>query len=87
MDGRTVWLTFWHRPLHATTEAFAGAGFRRYRSTRLRGEPGPSFGGAGNHMGNGVGGSGARQPPWGAAPRDLPSGRFALSVLPVGVPR
>ena len=28
MDGRTVWLTFWHRPLHAMTDAFAAAGFR-----------------------------------------------------------
>jgi hypothetical protein len=22
MDGQTVWLTFWHRPLHAMTDAF-----------------------------------------------------------------
>lgn len=28
MDGETVWLTFWHRPLHAMTDAFAAAGFR-----------------------------------------------------------
>ncbi len=28
MDGQTVWLTFWHRPLHAMTNAFTGAGFR-----------------------------------------------------------
>ncbi len=28
MDGRTVWLTFWHRPLHAMTDAFAAAVFR-----------------------------------------------------------
>jgi SAM-dependent methyltransferase len=28
MDGQTVWLTFWHRPLHAVTDAFAAAGFR-----------------------------------------------------------
>jgi hypothetical protein len=28
MDGQTVWLTFWHRPLHAMTGAFAAAGFR-----------------------------------------------------------
>lgn len=28
MDGQTVWLTFWHRPLHAMTDAFAAAGFR-----------------------------------------------------------
>lgn len=28
MDGRTVYLTFWHRPLHAMAEAFAAAGFR-----------------------------------------------------------
>ncbi|MEU6074104.1 class I SAM-dependent methyltransferase [Micromonospora sp. NPDC047074] len=28
MDGRTVWLTFWHRPLHAMADAFAAAGFR-----------------------------------------------------------
>lgn len=28
MDGRTVWLTFWHRPLHAMTDAFTAAGFR-----------------------------------------------------------
>lgn len=27
-DGRTVWLTFFHRPLHAMTDAFAAAGFR-----------------------------------------------------------
>lgn len=27
-DGRTVWLTFWHRPLHAMADAFAAAGFR-----------------------------------------------------------
>ena len=27
-DGQTVWLTFWHRPLHAMTDAFAAAGFR-----------------------------------------------------------
>jgi SAM-dependent methyltransferase len=28
MDGQTVWLTFFHRPLHAMTDAFAAAGFR-----------------------------------------------------------
>lgn len=28
MDGQTVWLTFWHRPLHAMSDAFAAAGFR-----------------------------------------------------------
>ena len=28
MNGQTVWLTFWHRPLHAMTDAFAAAGFR-----------------------------------------------------------
>lgn len=28
MAGRTVALTFWHRPLHAMTEAFEQAGFR-----------------------------------------------------------
>ena len=28
LDGQTVWLTFWHRPLHAMTDAFAAAGFR-----------------------------------------------------------
>lgn len=27
-DGRTVPLTFWHRPLHAMADAFAAAGFR-----------------------------------------------------------
>jgi SAM-dependent methyltransferase len=27
-DGQVTWLTFWHRPLHAMTDAFAGAGFR-----------------------------------------------------------
>lgn len=27
-DGRTVWLTFWHRPLHAMSDAFTEAGFR-----------------------------------------------------------
>jgi len=26
-DGQPVWLTFWHRPLHAMTDAFAAAGF------------------------------------------------------------
>jgi SAM-dependent methyltransferase len=28
MNGQTVWLTFWHRPLHAMTRAFSDAGFR-----------------------------------------------------------
>ncbi|MER7417355.1 methyltransferase domain-containing protein [Micromonospora peucetia] len=28
MDGQTVWLTYWHRPLHAIAEAFTAAGFR-----------------------------------------------------------
>ncbi|MFY1595132.1 class I SAM-dependent methyltransferase [Micromonospora sp. WMMD737] len=28
MGGRTVWLTYWHRPLHAIADAFAAAGFR-----------------------------------------------------------
>ena len=27
-DGTVTWLTFWHRPLHAMTDAFAAAGFR-----------------------------------------------------------
>jgi ubiquinone/menaquinone biosynthesis C-methylase UbiE len=27
-DGQTVYLTFWHRPLHAMTDAFTQAGFR-----------------------------------------------------------
>jgi SAM-dependent methyltransferase len=27
-DGRTVWLTFFHRPLHAMTDTFSAAGFR-----------------------------------------------------------
>lgn len=27
-SGQTVWLTFWHRPLHAMTDAFTAAGFR-----------------------------------------------------------
>jgi SAM-dependent methyltransferase len=27
-DGEVTWLTFWHRPLHAMTDAFAAAGFR-----------------------------------------------------------
>lgn len=27
-DGQVTWLTFWHRPLHAMTGAFAAAGFR-----------------------------------------------------------
>lgn len=27
-DGQVTWLTFWHRPLHAMTNAFADAGFR-----------------------------------------------------------
>lgn len=30
-DGQTVWLTFWHRPLSAMTEAFSRAGFRVMR--------------------------------------------------------
>ena len=28
MDGHSVILTFWHRPLHAMADAFAAAGFR-----------------------------------------------------------
>ncbi|NUT32680.1 MAG: class I SAM-dependent methyltransferase [Hamadaea sp.] len=28
LAGQTVWLTFWHRPLHAMADAFAAAGFR-----------------------------------------------------------
>ncbi|WP_326563504.1 class I SAM-dependent methyltransferase [Micromonospora peucetia] len=28
MDGQTVWLTYWHRPLHAIADSFAAAGFR-----------------------------------------------------------
>ncbi|MEV4416525.1 methyltransferase domain-containing protein [Catellatospora sp. NPDC049609] len=28
LDGQTVWLTMWHRPLHAMSDAFAAAGFR-----------------------------------------------------------
>jgi hypothetical protein len=27
-NGQTVFLTFWHRPLHATTDAFTRAGFK-----------------------------------------------------------
>ena len=27
-DGEVTWLTFWHRPLHAMTDAFTAAGFR-----------------------------------------------------------
>ncbi len=27
-DGQVTWLTFWHRPLHAMTDAFTAAGFR-----------------------------------------------------------
>jgi SAM-dependent methyltransferase len=27
-DGKVTWLTFWHRPLHAMTDAFTAAGFR-----------------------------------------------------------
>ena len=27
-DGQTVYLTFWHRPLHAMTDAFTRAGFK-----------------------------------------------------------
>lgn len=27
-QGQVTWLTFWHRPLHAMTDAFAAAGFR-----------------------------------------------------------
>lgn len=34
-DGRTTELTFWHRPLHAMTDAFTSAGFR----LRSLGEP------------------------------------------------
>jgi SAM-dependent methyltransferase len=26
-DGQVTWLTFWHRPLHAMTDAFTAAGF------------------------------------------------------------
>ena len=26
-DGQTAYLTFWHRPLHAMTDAFTRAGF------------------------------------------------------------
>jgi ubiquinone/menaquinone biosynthesis C-methylase UbiE len=28
MGGKTAQMTFWHRPLHAMTDAFTGAGFR-----------------------------------------------------------
>jgi hypothetical protein len=28
MDGQSVILTFWHRPLHAMADAFAATGFR-----------------------------------------------------------
>jgi SAM-dependent methyltransferase len=28
IGGQTVWLTFWHRPLHAMADAFTSAGFR-----------------------------------------------------------
>ena len=28
LDGQTVWLTFWHRPLHAMVDSFSAAGFR-----------------------------------------------------------
>jgi SAM-dependent methyltransferase len=28
MGDRIVWLTYWHRPLHAMTDAFTAAGFR-----------------------------------------------------------
>jgi len=27
-SGQTVWLTFFHRPLHAMTDSFAAGGFR-----------------------------------------------------------
>ncbi|WP_377641342.1 class I SAM-dependent methyltransferase [Oryzobacter terrae] len=27
-DGQTVWLTFWHRPLHTMADSFSAAGFR-----------------------------------------------------------
>jgi len=27
-DGRSMVLTYWHRPLHAMTDAFTAAGFR-----------------------------------------------------------
>ena len=36
-DGRTVWLTFWHRPLSAMADSFADAGFR----IRTISEPAP----------------------------------------------
>lgn len=39
-DGRTIWLTFWHRPLSAMAESFAEAGFR----IRTISEPGPAPG-------------------------------------------
>jgi hypothetical protein len=28
MGGQTVQMRFWHRPLHAMSDAFTGAGFR-----------------------------------------------------------
>ncbi|GAB3665162.1 class I SAM-dependent methyltransferase [Nocardioides korecus] len=37
-DGETVWLTFWHRPLHLMVSAFVDAGF----NVRGVGEPPPS---------------------------------------------
>jgi SAM-dependent methyltransferase len=39
-DGRTIWLTFWHRPLSAMADAFADAGFR----IRTISEPAPAAG-------------------------------------------
>ena len=39
-EDRTVWLTFWHRPLHAMADAFAAAGFRIAGIS----EPGPAPG-------------------------------------------
>lgn len=37
-DGQTVWLTYWHRPLHAVLNAFLDAGFAIRRVT----EPPPA---------------------------------------------
>lgn len=38
LGGQTVWLTFWHRPLHAMSDAFTEAGF----TIRTLSEPPPA---------------------------------------------
>lgn len=38
-DGQTVWLTFYHRPLHAMCDAFTAAGFRIARISEPAHDP------------------------------------------------